>query len=102
MQAQGICFCIWQDFDHARPSSFQVQRKVRWPGKRDDPDPSGGMDSTMHRGGSPFFAISLIAGILYKRLGLRNDIIALYTSWLLLWSLKLIWTARNVQDQKFS
>src|SRR5258705_9431859 len=43
--------------------------------------------------GLPFFAISLIAGILYKRLGLPNDIIALYTSWLLLpWSLKPIWS----------
>jgi PAT family beta-lactamase induction signal transducer AmpG len=30
--------------------------------------------------GLPFFAISLIAEILYKRLGLPNDIIALYTS----------------------
>jgi len=43
--------------------------------------------------GLPFFAISLIAGILYKRLGLPNDVIALYTSWLLLpWSLKPIWS----------
>jgi PAT family beta-lactamase induction signal transducer AmpG len=43
--------------------------------------------------GLPFFAISLIAGILYKRLGLPNDIIALYTSWLLLpWSLKPLWS----------
>ena len=30
--------------------------------------------------GIPFFAISLIAGIAYKRLGLRNDTIAFYTS----------------------
>lgn len=43
--------------------------------------------------GLPFFAISLIAGIFYKRLGLPNDVIALYTSWLLLpWSLKPIWS----------
>jgi PAT family beta-lactamase induction signal transducer AmpG len=43
--------------------------------------------------GLPFFAISLIAGILYKRLGLPNDVIALYTSWLLLpWSLKPLWS----------
>jgi len=43
--------------------------------------------------GLPFFAISLIAGILYKRLGVSNDIIALYTSWLLLpWSLKPLWS----------
>jgi PAT family beta-lactamase induction signal transducer AmpG len=43
--------------------------------------------------GAPFFVVSLIAGIFYKRLGLPNDIIALYTSWLLLpWSLKPIWS----------
>ena len=43
--------------------------------------------------GIPFFAISLIAGILYKRLGMPNDVIALYTSWLLLpWSLKPFWS----------
>jgi len=43
--------------------------------------------------GIPFFAVSLIAGILYKRLGLGNDVIALYTSWLLLpWSLKPLWS----------
>jgi len=43
--------------------------------------------------GIPFFAISLIAGIAYKRLGLPNDTIAFYTSWLLLpWSLKPLWS----------
>jgi MFS transporter, PAT family, beta-lactamase induction signal transducer AmpG len=43
--------------------------------------------------GVPFFAVSLIAGIAYKRLGLANDTIAFYTSWLLLpWSLKPIWS----------
>jgi MFS transporter, PAT family, beta-lactamase induction signal transducer AmpG len=43
--------------------------------------------------GIPFFAISLIAGILYKRMGMANDVIALYTSWLLLpWSLKPLWS----------
>ena len=43
--------------------------------------------------GIPFFAISLIAGIVYKRLGLANDTIAFYTSWLLLpWSLKPLWS----------
>jgi PAT family beta-lactamase induction signal transducer AmpG len=43
--------------------------------------------------GIPFFAVCLIAGILYKRLGLPNDVIALYTSWLLLpWSLKPLWS----------
>jgi PAT family beta-lactamase induction signal transducer AmpG len=43
--------------------------------------------------GLPFFAVSLIAGILYKRLGLANDTIAFYTSWLLLpWSLKPLWS----------
>jgi PAT family beta-lactamase induction signal transducer AmpG len=43
--------------------------------------------------GLPFFAISLIAGLLYKRRGVPNDVIALYTSWLLLpWSLKPLWS----------
>ena len=43
--------------------------------------------------GVPFFAVALIAGILYKRLGLRNDVITFYTSWLLLpWSLKPLWS----------
>jgi MFS transporter, PAT family, beta-lactamase induction signal transducer AmpG len=43
--------------------------------------------------GMPFFAVSLIAGIFYKRMGLANDAIALYTSWLLLpWSLKPLWS----------
>ncbi|MGA8578558.1 MAG: hypothetical protein WB579_07745, partial [Bryobacteraceae bacterium] len=43
--------------------------------------------------GVPFFAVSLIAGILYKRLGLSNDVIALYTKLLLLpWSLKPLWS----------
>jgi PAT family beta-lactamase induction signal transducer AmpG len=43
--------------------------------------------------GMPFFAVSLIAGILYKRLGFANDTIAFYTSWLLLpWSLKPLWS----------
>ncbi len=43
--------------------------------------------------GIPFFAVSLIAGILYKRLGLANDVIALYTKLLLLpWSLKPLWS----------
>ena len=43
--------------------------------------------------GMPFFAVSLIAGIVYKRMGLANDTIALYTSWLLLpWSLKPLWS----------
>jgi PAT family beta-lactamase induction signal transducer AmpG len=43
--------------------------------------------------GAPFFAVCLVAGILYKRMGLGNDVIALYTSWLLLpWSLKPIWS----------
>ena len=43
--------------------------------------------------GIPFFAVSLIAGILYKRLGMGNDVIALYTKLLLLpWSLKPLWS----------
>jgi PAT family beta-lactamase induction signal transducer AmpG len=43
--------------------------------------------------GLPFFSVSLLAGIVYKRLGVSNDVIALYTSWLLLpWSLKPLWS----------
>jgi PAT family beta-lactamase induction signal transducer AmpG len=43
--------------------------------------------------GLPFFSVALIAGIIYKRLGVANDVIALYTSWLLLpWSLKPFWS----------
>jgi PAT family beta-lactamase induction signal transducer AmpG len=43
--------------------------------------------------GIPFFAVSLIAALLYKRLGMRNDAIALYTKLLLLpWSLKPLWS----------
>src|SRR5437868_1986091 len=43
--------------------------------------------------GVPFFAVSLIAGVLYKRMGPANDTIAFYTSWLLLpWSLKPLWS----------
>lgn len=43
--------------------------------------------------GIPFFAVSLIASIFYKRMGVPDDINALYTSWLLLpWSLKPLWS----------
>jgi MFS transporter, PAT family, beta-lactamase induction signal transducer AmpG len=43
--------------------------------------------------GLPFFAVSLIAGIFYKRRGVPNDVIALYTSLLLWpWSLKPLWS----------
>lgn len=43
--------------------------------------------------GLPFFVVSIIAGLLYKRLDIENDVIALYTSWLLLpWSLKPLWS----------
>lgn len=43
--------------------------------------------------GMPFFAVSLIASILYKRMGIPDDVNALYTSWLLLpWSLKPLWS----------
>jgi PAT family beta-lactamase induction signal transducer AmpG len=54
--------------------------------------------------GVPFFAVSLLAAILYKRLGLPNDTIALYTSWLLLpWSLKPLWSPllEMFKSQKF-
>ncbi len=43
--------------------------------------------------GIPFFAVSLIASIFYKRMGVPDDVNALYTSWLLLpWSLKPLWS----------
>jgi MFS transporter, PAT family, beta-lactamase induction signal transducer AmpG len=43
--------------------------------------------------GIPFFAVSLIASIFYKRMGVADDVNALYTSWLLLpWSLKPLWS----------
>ena len=43
--------------------------------------------------GIPFFAVSLIASIFYKRMGVADDLNALYTSWLLLpWSLKPLWS----------
>jgi len=43
--------------------------------------------------GLPFFAVSLIASIFYKRMGVPDDVNALYTSWLLLpWSLKPLWS----------
>jgi PAT family beta-lactamase induction signal transducer AmpG len=54
--------------------------------------------------GVPFFAVSTIAGILYKRLGLGNDAIGLYTSLLLLpWSLKPLWSPvlEMFRTQKF-
>jgi MFS transporter, PAT family, beta-lactamase induction signal transducer AmpG len=43
--------------------------------------------------GAPFFAVAALAPILYKRLGLGNDVIALYTSLLLWpWTLKPLWS----------
>ena len=43
--------------------------------------------------GVPFFAVSTLAGILYKRLGMSNAAIGLYASLLLLpWSLKPLWS----------
>jgi PAT family beta-lactamase induction signal transducer AmpG len=43
--------------------------------------------------GLPYFAVQAIAGILYKRRGVPNDVITLYTSLLLLpWSLKPLWS----------
>jgi MFS transporter, PAT family, beta-lactamase induction signal transducer AmpG len=43
--------------------------------------------------GVPFFAVSLIASIFYKRMSVPDDVNALYTSWLLLpWSLKPLWS----------
>jgi len=55
--------------------------------------PAAWVPSLYFAEGVPFFAVSLIAGIVYKRMGLANDVIALYTSWLLLpWSLKPLWS----------
>ncbi|HKE25731.1 MAG TPA: MFS transporter [Bryobacteraceae bacterium] len=43
--------------------------------------------------GIPFYAVSVIASIFYKRMGVADDVNALYTSWLLLpWSLKPLWS----------
>jgi PAT family beta-lactamase induction signal transducer AmpG len=57
------------------------------------PHPARWVPTLYFAEGIPFFAISLIAGILYKRMGMANDTIALYTSWLLLpWSLKPLWS----------
>lgn len=43
--------------------------------------------------GLPFFAVSLMAGLFYKRRGVTNDVIALYVSLLLWpWSLKPLWS----------
>jgi MFS transporter, PAT family, beta-lactamase induction signal transducer AmpG len=54
--------------------------------------------------GIPFFAVSTLAGILYKRLGLSNAAIGLYASLLLLpWSLKPLWSPllEMFRTQKF-
>ncbi len=57
------------------------------------PHPARWVPTLYFAEGIPFFAVSLIAGILYKRMGMSNDVIALYTSWLLLpWSLKPLWS----------
>src|SRR5258708_7341138 len=80
---------------HVRPIRFQTAKKGAM--AKDSVTtrihPAAWIPTMYFAEGLPFFAISLIAGILYKRLGLPNDIIALYTSWLLLpWSLKPIWS----------
>ena len=63
------------------------------PGKVRQKPPFAWVPTLYFAEGVPFFAISLIAGILYKRLGLGNDVIALYTKLLLLpWSLKPLWS----------
>ena len=60
---------------------------------RGQPRPFAWVPTLYFAEGIPFFAVSLIAGILYKRLGLSNDVIALYTKLLLLpWSLKPLWS----------
>ena len=43
--------------------------------------------------GIPYLMVMTIAAIMYKRLGLNNDEIALYTSWLYLpWVIKPLWS----------
>ena len=43
--------------------------------------------------GLPYVAVMTIAVIMYKRLGLSNTEIALYTSWLYLpWTIKPLWS----------
>lgn len=43
--------------------------------------------------GLPYFAVTVISVILYKRLGINNSDIALYTSWLYLpWVIKPFWS----------
>jgi MFS transporter, PAT family, beta-lactamase induction signal transducer AmpG len=63
------------------------------PAKTRHSSPAAWVPTLYFAEGVPFFAVSLIAGILYKRLGLANDVIALYTKLLLLpWSLKPLWS----------
>ncbi len=55
--------------------------------------PAGWVPTLYFAEGLPFFAVSTLAGILYKRLGLSNAAIGLYASLLLLpWSLKPLWS----------
>lgn len=43
--------------------------------------------------GLPYVAVMVVAGIMYKRLGLDNDTIAMYTGWLNLpWVIKPFWS----------
>ena len=43
--------------------------------------------------GLPYFAVTVISVILYKRMGINNTDIALYTSWLYLpWVIKPFWS----------
>jgi Arabinose efflux permease len=43
--------------------------------------------------GLPYVAVMVVAGIMYKRLGLANDTIAMYTGWLNLpWVIKPLWS----------
>ncbi len=57
------------------------------------PNPAWWVPTLYFAEGMPFFAVSLIASIFYKRMGVADDVNALYTSWLLLpWSLKPLWS----------
>ena len=43
--------------------------------------------------GIPYFVVMFVSVIMYKRMGLSNTDIALYTSWLYLpWTLKPLWS----------
>jgi PAT family beta-lactamase induction signal transducer AmpG len=55
--------------------------------------PWGWIPSLYFAEGLPYVAVMMVAGIMYKRLGLSNEDIALYTGWLNLpWVIKPFWS----------